>query len=273
VYKRQLHGIAERVSTTTLSWQDVILPNDILGQLMDIVTYGRYSQHVFEEWGFGTKMPYGRSNSSLLSGPPGTGKTMAASLIARELGMDLFRVDLSQIVSKYVGETEKNLGRVFDEATRTRAVLLFDEADALFAKRTSVKSSHDRYANLEVNYLLQRIEQYDGATILTTNFPGNIDEAFIRRIKFKIDFPFPEEEEREALWKVMLPPNAEIDPDIDFEKLGVNFELSGGSIKNAIIRAAFKAAEAGCPINMDLLTDAGRQESREMGHLVREELF
>src|SRR5690606_36008172 len=205
-----MRGIAQKVSTS-LTWNDVVLPDEVLATLMEIVTYARYQRKVFDDWGFGAKLPYGRSNSALFTGSPGTGKTMVAGIIARELGMDLFRVDVSQIVSKYIGETEKNLAKIFDEASQGHVVLLFDEADSLFAKRTSVKSSHDRYANLEVNYLLQRIEVYDGVTVLTSNFPDNIDDAFARRIRFKVDFPFPDEAERAKLWRIMVPDEAELD--------------------------------------------------------------
>lgn len=263
-----LHDIAERIETR-LSWNDVILPENVLGKLMEIITYARYRRQVFEEWGFGAKVPYGRANSSLFTGPPGTGKTMVAGIIARELGMDLFRIEVSQIVSKWVGETEKNLGRVFDIASRGHAVLLFDEADSLFGKRTSVSTAQDRYSNLEVNYLLQRIESFDGVTILTSNFAENIDEAFARRIKFKVDFPFPEVEERSRIWQVCLPDSAMVARSINFERLGKAFELSGGHIKNAVLRAAFRAAEQGVAIDDDVLEEAGIAECQEMGKLLR----
>lgn len=263
-----MYAVAERVNTT-LTWNDVILPEKVLGDLMEVITYARYQRQVFEDWGFGSKLPYGRANSSLFTGPPGTGKTMVAGIMARELGLDLFRVDLSSVVSKFVGETEKNLSKVFDEASRSHALILFDEADSLFAKRTEVKSSHDRYSNLEVNYLLQRIETFSGITILTSNFADNIDEAFARRIKFKIDFPFPEPDDRALLWRVMLPDMARSRDDLDFERLGRAFEISGGSIKNAMLKAAFKAAETDNDIDQIILEQAGIDECRQMGKLVR----
>jgi len=263
-----LSGVANRVRTS-LGWGDVVLPDAVLTGLMEIITYARYHRKVYEEWGFAAKMPYGRSNSSLFTGPPGTGKTMMAGLVARELGMELFQVDVSQIISKWVGETEKNLSRIFDEASRSHAVLLFDEADSLFGKRTHVKSSNDRYSNLEVNYLLQRIEAFDGITILTTNYPDNIDDAFARRIRFKVEFPFPEPEERARLWEVCLPPGADVDAGVDFAALGRQFELAGGHIKNAVIRAAFHAAEEGCAISAVLLREAATTECRALGKLVR----
>ena len=264
---RGLHAIADRV-TTTLTWNDVILPNSVLEQLMEIVTYARYQRKVYEEWGFGAKMPYGRANSSLFTGPPGTGKTMVAGIIAHELGMDLFRIEMSQVISKFIGETEKNLGKVFDEASRSHAVILFDEADSLFAKRTEVKSHHDRYSNLEVNYLLQRIEEFDGITILTSNFPKNIDDAFARRLKFKINFPIPSEKERIKLWKLMIPSNVTT-KKIDFERIGKVFEFTGANIKDAVVRSAFQAAERGKPIDSSMLEEAGIAVYREMGKLIR----
>lgn len=263
-----LRGIADKISTS-LGWEDVVLKEDILVQLMEIITYSRYQKQVFEEWGFGAKLPYGRSNSSLFTGPPGTGKTMVAGIIAREIGMELYRIDVSQIVSKYVGETEKNIAKIFDEASRSHAVLLFDEADSLFGKRTQVQSSHDRYANIEVNYLLQRIEAYDGVAIMTTNFAENIDEAFARRIKFRVEFPFPSPAERERLWQLTLPAKAHVQPGINWTYLGEAFELSGGSIKNAVLRAAFRAAELGSPISDELLQQAGTDECRALGKVIR----
>ncbi len=263
-----LQGIADRVSVR-VTWADVVLPDEVLEGLMEIITYARYKRQVFEQWGFGRRVSYGSSNTALFVGPPGTGKTMCAGLVARELGLDLFRVDLSQVVSKYIGETEKNLSRVFDVAQRTGAMLLFDEADSLFGKRTEVKSSHDRNANLEVNYLLQRLEQFDGVALLTTNYDENIDEAFLRRVLFKVQFSFPEARERARLWQVMLPAQADVGDDIDFGRLGKAFEMSGGHIKNAVLKAAFAAAEAGSCIDMERLELAAVQEYRQMGRLVR----
>ena len=265
---RGMYAVADRVSTS-LTWNDVILPDKIFEQLMEIVTYARYQRQVFEDWGFGPKMPYGRANSSMFSGPPGTGKTMVAGVIARELGMDLFRIETSKVVSKYIGETEKNLAKVFDEAARSHAILLFDEADALFAKRTDVKSSHDRYANLEVNYLLQRIEQFDGITMLTTNYPENIDQAFARRIRFKVEFPVPTEQERTQLWKLMLPADAKRAADIDFEVLGKSFDFVPANIKDAVLRAAFRAVESDRVIDHALLEETGIAVAREQGRLLR----
>ena len=194
---------------------------------------------------------------------------MVAGIMARELDMEIFRVDLSRVVSKWIGETEKNLAKVFDEATASQAILLFDEADSLFAKRTEVKSSNDRYANLEVSFLLQRMEQYDGVSILTTNFEDTIDEAFKRRLQFRVEFPFPDIEDRQKLWKVMVPKTVPLAPDIDWFRLAKRFDLAGGNIRNAVARAAFYAAEAGTPVDQVMLEKAGTRESEETGKLVQ----
>jgi SpoVK/Ycf46/Vps4 family AAA+-type ATPase len=194
---------------------------------------------------------------------------MVAGVIARELGLELYKVDLSRVVDKYIGETEKNLGRIFDEAARSQAILLFDEADSLFSKRTAVKSSHDRYANLETNFLLQRIESFEGVCLLTSNFESSIDEAFKRRLRFKIAFPFPSKEERVLLWKAMIPVLAAASKDLNFHILAADFEMAGGHIKNAVLRAAFMAARAQQHINQDILYQAAMDEYREMGKLVK----
>ncbi len=270
--RRQLsHRLRDLADTVAAAydWTDLILPNKTLEQLREMVTYFRLRQKVLTEWGFGGKLVYGRGLASLFAGPPGTGKTMSAAVVARELGMELFRVDVSRIVDKYIGETEKNLARVFDEAARAQAVLLFDEADSLFAKRTEVKSSVDRYANLEVNFLLQKMENYDGITILTTNFESGIDDAFKRRIRYKVTFPFPEVEERVRLWKSMIPKDAVLDKNIDFRDLALDFEMAGGHIKNALIRGAVHAASEGDCIKQEHLRKACVVEYKEMGKLVR----
>jgi SpoVK/Ycf46/Vps4 family AAA+-type ATPase len=194
---------------------------------------------------------------------------MAAGIVGGELGMDVFRVDLSRMVSKYIGETEKNLSKVFDEAGKSQSILLFDEADSLFAKRTGVNSAVDRYANLEVNYLLQRVEDFDGVTILTTNFEGSIDEAFRRRIKFRVVFPAPDQEMRSNLWAKMIPAEAQREGVLDFEALAHDYELSGGHIKNSTLRAAFSAAERRGGISMKDRRRAARLESEKLGKIVR----
>ncbi|MEL6177925.1 MAG: ATP-binding protein, partial [Myxococcota bacterium] len=264
----RLTDIAEPFETS-LQWEDLILPTELMETLDEILAQATHREKVFEAWGFRRKMSYGRGLSCLFAGPPGTGKTMTAGLMAKRLQRPLFRVDLSRVTSKWVGETEKNLARVFDEAERGQVILLFDEADSLFGSRTEVKSSNDRYANLEVNYLLQRMEAYDGITILTTNFEKSIDEAFKRRLRFRVDFPFPDAEARERLWRAMLPPEAPIAPHLDFGALAHNYDMSGGNIKNAVLRAAFYAARQGHAIAFDHLERAAAAEAREIGLLIR----
>src|SRR5690606_4172637 len=208
----KLSGLGRRV-TWRQGWSDLILPDDSLEEIREFIARVRHRRRVYEEWGFSRKLAKGLGLSALFAGPPGTGKTMVAGIIADELALDLYQIDLSRIVSKYVGETEKNLANVFDAAEAGHAILLFDEADSLFAKRTEVKSSVDRYANLEVNYLLQRMEAFNGITILTTNLDSSIDDAFRRRISFRVDFPMPEVEDRERLWRAMLPAQADVAPN------------------------------------------------------------
>jgi SpoVK/Ycf46/Vps4 family AAA+-type ATPase len=265
--QHRLGSLADRI-TKTYRWEDLILPEDVIDVLKEMVTFAKFRPTVYEEWGFGSKHSYGRGLSALFTGPPGTGKTMVAGIMARELDMELFRIDLSRVVSKWIGETEKNLGKVFDEAALSHAIILFDEADSLFAKRTEVKSSVDRYANLEVNYLLQRMEAYEGVSILTTNYDENLDEAFKRRLNFRVEFPFPDVEAREKLWAIMLPTQVRVSDGIDWNVLARRFDLSGGNIRNAVLRAAFYAAEGQVPIDQRLLEKAATRESEEMGKLV-----
>lgn len=264
-----LAGIAQRVSTS-MDWEDLVLPDETLDQLERVVVNLRYADQVFDQWGFGGRFPYGKGLSVLFAGPPGTGKTMAAGIVARDLGVDLFQVDLSQIVSKWIGETEKTLARIFDAAERSHAAILFDEADSLFGRRTEQRTSTDRYANLETNYLLQRVEQYEGLIILTTNFEENLDEAFRRRLRFSIHFPFPDATARQRIWKVLIPPQAKVRRSVDWEALAEDFELSGGAIKNAVLRAAFSAAEEGTPIGHEHLVESAVEEYRSLGKLVRD---
>ena len=263
----QFTGLATRV-TTSLGWDDIVLPAELTERLRDLARFAAQRQRVFGDWNFASKFPYGRGLTSLFYGPPGTGKTMVAAIIAADLGMELFRVDLSRMVSKWIGETEKNLARVFDEAEHGHAILLFDEADSLFAKRTEVKSSNDRNANLEVNYLLQRMEDFDGVTILTTNFEGGIDSAFKRRLRFRLEFPFPDEGARAELWQTMFPAEAQRASGIDWRELGARYALAGGNIKNAVLHAAFTAAHRGDRISDADLRASALLELREMGRLV-----
>jgi SpoVK/Ycf46/Vps4 family AAA+-type ATPase len=200
-----LSEVAEPFSTT-LTWDDVVLPDEVSDAIIDILGHARHRAQVFDTWGFRRKVSYGRGLSCLFSGPPGTGKTMVAAVLAQTLERELYRIDLSRVTSKWIGETEKNLARVFDEAERAQVILLFDEADSLFSARTSVTSANDRFANNEINYLLQRMEAYDGMTILTTNLDASIDPAFKRRLKFRVAFQMPEAPQRTMLWQSMLPP-------------------------------------------------------------------
>jgi ATP-dependent 26S proteasome regulatory subunit len=252
---------------TTLEWSDVILPDEVLAPVFEFLNYAAHREKIFGEWGFDRKLPYGRGLSALFAGPPGTGKTMICSLLAKELGLELYRIDLSQVVNKSIGETEKNLGRVFDEASRGQVMLLFDEADALFAKRTEVKSSHDRYANLEVNYLLQRMESHEGVVVMTTNSETAIDPAFRRRIRFRIRFPAPDESQRLALWQGMMPIEAQVAPDLDLRVIAQKFPLAGGNIMNALVRAATAAQADGGAIQQHHLMRAAQLEYAEMGFL------
>ena len=263
----KLSGLGRRV-TWRQGWDDLVLPEDSIDEVREFIARVKHKRRVYDEWGFSRKYAKGLGLSALFSGEPGTGKTMVAGIIASELALDLYQVDLSRIVSKYVGETEKNLSGLFDAAEAGHAILLFDEADSLFAKRTEVKSSVDRYANLEVNYLLQRMEAFGGITILTTNMDSAIDDAFRRRISFRVNFPFPEPEDRRRLWQVMIPTEAELADDLDFDLLSNRYEMSGGYIRNAVLRAAFLAADDKSPITMKHMMRAANLEYTAMGKVV-----
>ena len=267
MFSHRLGAMAQRIPIG-FSWSDLVLPRDTHEAVREVVRFARYRSFLLEDWGFSAKLPYGRGVSAIMAGPPGTGKTMVAQLLAKELGYDLYRIDLSQVVNKYIGETEKNLARIFDEAETSHAVLFFDEADSLFARRTDVKSSNDRYANLEVNYLLQRMETFDGVTLLATNLEQGLDDAFKRRVRFSIQFELPEEAERKKLWISMFPPKVPLAPNIDWDLLAKRFEMAGGYIKKAALRAALTAAETRRPITTADLVEAARQEYREMGRII-----
>jgi len=249
------------------TWDDLVLPDEDLARLREILARQQHRELVFGRWNMASKVPYGTGTAALFAGPPGTGKTMAASVIAKLIGRELYRIDLSRVVDKYIGETEKNLGAIFDAAVDANAILLFDEADSLFAKRTQVSSSHDRYANLETNYLLQRIEEHPGISILTTNNAQSIDPAFARRIQFRVEFPFPDAKSRAEIWRRCLTPEVPREPDLDYESLGEAFELSGANIKAAVLRAAFGAATSGDPITTISLADAAAREFENAGKL------
>ena len=249
-------------------WDDLVLPDDAIDDIIEFVARVRHRRQVYEAWGLGRKVAKGMGLSALFSGPPGTGKTMVAGLIAHDLGLDLYQIDLSKVVSKWIGETEKNLGELFDAAEAGHAILLFDEADSLFAKRTSVQSSNDRNANLEVNYLLQRLEAFTGIVILTTNHDTAIDDAFRRRLSLRVEFPVPEEAEREKLWAALVGGDLPREPGVDLADLARRFAMTGGYIKNATVRAAFLAAHEGTAVGMRHLLRAARSEYRAMGKVV-----
>lgn len=254
-------------------WNDIILPNNPLMQLREICNQVKHRRLVYEHWGFENKLSLGKGINVLFSGSPGTGKTMAAEIIANELELELYKIDLSQIVSKYIGETEKNLERVFAAAENANAILLFDEADAIFGKRSEVKDAHDRYANLEVAYLLQKMEEYEGITILTTNLSQNLDAAFTRRIRFIIEFPFPETPYRLQIWENIFPKQTPLSKDVDLKLMAQKFQLAGGEIRNIAVAAAFMAVEDGECITMKHLLQATKREFMKMGRLLHEEDF
>ncbi|MEZ4265183.1 MAG: ATP-binding protein [Myxococcota bacterium] len=266
--RHRLNQYADR-DVADLRLDDLILPQETKGQIREIIEAVSAQQIVFREWGFGKKFNKGRGLSALFDGDPGTGKTLSAEIIAAELGLGLYRVNVANVMSKYIGETEKNLTRVFAEARSAHAVLLFDEADSLFSKRVEVKQANDRFANMEVNTLLQLIERYDGLVMLTTNLKTSLDSALERRLSFKINFPFPEADTRATIWRHLLPETAPLADDLDFDLLGDCYELSGGSIKNAVLRAAYRAAATRTQISMALLDDAARRECQAAGKLYR----
>ena len=241
--------------------------------LHSIHAYLRHRDLVLSQWGYERAVARNQGLKVLFAGESGTGKTMSAQVLAKELGLDIFRVDLATIVSKYIGETEKNLDRIFGAAEGSNAILFFDEADALFGKRSEVGDSHDRYANIEVAYLLQKMEGYPGAVILATNFRQNIDDAFLRRLDFVIDFPFPEPEDRRKIWEKLLPDEAPVSDDVDLDFLSRQFKLSGGAIRNCSLAGAFLAADDGYVIEMKHLIRAVALEYNKLGRLTLESDF
>lgn len=255
------------------TWDDIVLPPDQLAHLKEICDQAKYRHIVYGEWGFDRKMHLGKGLNVLFSGLPGTGKTMGAEVIAHELGLDLYKIDLSQVVSKYIGETEKNLDRIFAAAEKTDAILFFDEADTLFGKRSQVHDAHDRYANIEVGYLLQKMEEYDGIAILATNMHQNMDEAFIRRVKLSVEFPFPEEPYRYKIWRGQFPTEAPLSEDIDFAFLARQFNVAGGNIKNIVLNASFMAVAGDEYIQMKHLILAARREFQKMGKTCTRAVF
>lgn len=269
------HRLAEMADSVhpTRTWDDLVLHPESLSLLQEACSRFKHRETVLGSWGFGRKLPYGTGIHLMFAGPPGTGKTMAAEIVARELGLELYRIDLSRIVSKYIGETEQRLKELFDEASRSGAILFFDEGDALFGKRTEVKDAHDKYANMEAAYLLQRIEAYDGVTILATNLLQNIDEALFRRMSVVVKFPFPSAADRERIFRAHLPPEAPVSDDLDLAFLASRLEVSGGHIKNIVLAAAFLAAAEQAPIGMPHMVRAAWQELRKMGKIFVKESF
>jgi predicted nucleic acid-binding protein len=265
----RLSRFGKRVNVTQ-TWDDLVLPSDENHQIAEMFARVEYKDTVFQHWGFAAKVGKGNGLAALLSGPPGTGKTMVAGLIAKDLGLDLYQIDTSKIVSKYIGETEKNLAAVFDAAESGHAILLFDEADSLFGKRTEVKSSNDRNANLETNFLLQRLESFTGLCILTSNHEDAMDPAFKRRLAMHVRLPVPSEAERTMLWSRMIPTAAPLAHDFDPIQLAGAYAMTGGYIKNAVVRAAFYAAVNNRPMMQRDFLLAARLECQAMGKVVRE---
>jgi ATP-dependent 26S proteasome regulatory subunit len=268
---RALAGMAQRIQAA-YRWDDIVLHEDHRRQLEEICDHVRHRDRVFGDMGFATRMPLGSGLSVLFSGPPGTGKTMAAGVLARELGLELYRIDLSQVVSKYIGETEKALERIFAAAETADAILFFDEADAIFGRRSEVKDAHDRFANIEVAYLLQRMEAYDGVTVLATNLRHNVDPAFLRRLRFVVEFPNPDEALRLDIWRHVWPERAELAADVDLPRLA-RFELAGGHIRNIALGAAFLSARDSGPIAMRHIMAAARREHQKGGQMVAADRF
>jgi SpoVK/Ycf46/Vps4 family AAA+-type ATPase len=269
----KLETLAKKLSPMN-TWNDLVLPEDRMAQLRELASHVKHKQLVMEEWGFAKKSARGTGLTTLFAGASGTGKTFAAEILGKELGLDLYKIDLSGVVSKYIGETEKNLNKIFTEAQDSNAILFFDEADALFGKRSEVKDAHDRYANIEVAYLLQKMEEHDGIVILATNLKKNMDDAFIRRMRFIIEFPFPDEKNREKLWQAVFPHEAKLSPQIDFRFLAKKLNITGGNIRNIALNAGFFAAELkSSEITMEAIKRAVRREFQKMGKLFTDKEF
>jgi SpoVK/Ycf46/Vps4 family AAA+-type ATPase len=269
---RKLASLAQKI-VPHYKWDDIVLPADRLEMLREICNQVKYRALVLDEWGFDRKLALGKGLNVLFAGPSGTGKTMAADIMAGELALDLYKIDLSTVVSKYIGETEKNLARIFAEAETSNAILFFDEADALFGKRSEVRDSHDRYANIEISYLLQKMEEYDGVVILATNLQKNMDDAFVRRMHFTVEFPFPSAKDRRRIWEQIWPEDTPRSPDLDLDFAARRFEITGGNIRNIALASAFLAAANGEVVGMNHLVRATLREYQKMGKVVTEEEF
>lgn len=257
----KLADLAQRI-VPRVGWEDLVLPESQLQVLRQLAAQVRHRMKVYDTWGFSDKGRRGLGVSALFTGESGTGKTLAAEVLAHELGLDLYRIDLSSVVSKYIGETEKNLRQVFDAAEEGGVLLLFDEADALFGKRSEVKDSHDRYANIEVGYLLQRLEAYQGVAILTTNLKSSLDKSFQRRLRFTVNFPFPDAATRQAIWNRVFPAATPTE-GLDTQKLS-QLKVPGGNIRNIALNAAFLAAQAGQPVSMSHVAEAANMEAQKV---------
>ncbi|MHC5939140.1 ATP-binding protein [Nostoc sp.] len=266
----QLDTLAQRLDLKA-TWDDIVLAPEETNLLHQIADQIRQRSQVYQNWGFDKRMNRGMGISALFAGESGTGKTMAAEVIANDLQLNLYRIDLSAVVNKYIGETEKNLRRLFDAAEDGGAILFFDEADALFGKRSEVRDSHDRHANIEVNYLLQRLEAYRGLAILATNLKSSLDHAFMRRLRFIVNFSFPGVAERQVMWEKVFPPETPTE-DLDFRRLA-RLNLTGASIQNVALNAAFLAAQAGTPVTIALVLAAVRTEFRKLDRPVNEADF
>ena len=266
-----MEQLARRIDAKA-DWNHLILPQEQNALLHQITDQVAQRNRVYEDWGFRQRMNRGLGINALFAGESGTGKTMAAEVIANALELDLYRIDLSAVVSKYIGETEKNLRKLFDAAEDSGAMLFFDEADALFGKRSEVKDSHDRYANIEINYLLQRMESYRGLAILATNMKGSLDKAFMRRLRFIVDFPFPGAEQRKEIWQKVFPSSTPVDEGLDYERLA-KLNLTGGSILNIALNAAFLAAQGGKSVTMPLVLNAARTEFKKLERPAKESDF
>ncbi|MBE9571476.1 MAG: ATP-binding protein, partial [Proteobacteria bacterium] len=266
-----MEQLAQRIDAKA-TWNLLVLPSEQKELLRQITDQVSQRNRVYEDWGFRERMNRGLGINALFAGDSGTGKTMAAEVIANELKLDLFRIDLSAVVNKYIGETEKNLRKLFDAAEDSGAILFFDEADALFGKRSEVKDSHDRYANIEVNYLLQRMEAFRGLAILATNMKSALDKAFVRRLRFIVDFPFPGVEARKEIWRKVFPSNTPIDETLDLPRLA-KFNITGGNIHNIALNAAFLAAQDDGAITMPLLLNAARTEFKKLERPMKESDF
>lgn len=261
----KLNSLARKINPRR-KWKDLVLAAPVKEQLEEICAFVRHKETVYSEWGFDRKLSLGKGLNILFAGPSGTGKTLAAEIIAGEVGLDLYKIDISGIVSKYIGETEKNLKKIFGEAVIGNAILFFDEADALFGKRSEVNDSHDRYANIEVNYLLQQMEEHEGIIILASNYKRNLDDAFLRRLQFAVEFPIPDEASRKEIWAGMFPEKVKIGEDVDFNFLS-KFKLTGGNIKNIALLSAVLAADGSGVIGMKELLRALKREFQKMGKI------